>query len=123
MSKVLFVINAVVAVAFGFLLLFAPEVGLTQFAMSARVQEVFMARVVGAALASLGFLLWFAKDADEALQKSFSMAGLAGSVLALIVTIIGVVTAVKGLGWIAILVEVLFALGYAFVLFLQPRMK
>jgi len=123
MSKVLFVINAVVAIAFGLLLFIAPVVGLTQFAMTARVQEVFMARAIGAALASLGLLLWFAKDADEAVQKKMSMAALVGTVLALIVTVVGITTAVKGLGWVAIVVEVLFALGYAFVLFLQPKMK
>jgi len=124
MSKLLFVISAIVAVAFGLLLVFVPEMGLNQFAMTARVQEIFMARAIGAALAALGAVLWFVKDADEALQKSFSMAALAGSVLGIIVTIIGVVGgAVKGLGWLAIVVEVVLALGYAFVLFLQPRMK
>lgn len=123
MSKLLFVINAVILVAFGLLLLVAPEMGLGQFAMSARVQELFMARVIGAALVSLGVLLWFAKDADEALQKKFGMAALVSSVLGLIVTIIGVVGVVKGLGWLAIVLEVIFALGYSFVLFMQPRTK
>jgi hypothetical protein len=82
-----------------------------------------MARVIGAALVSLGVLLWFAKDADEALQKKFGMAALVSSVLGLIVTIIGVVGVVKGLAWLAIVLEVIFALGYSFVLFMQPRMK
>lgn len=123
MSKFLFVINAIVALAFGLLLVFAPEIGLSQFAMTARVQEVFMARAVGAALAALGILLWFAKDADEAAQKNLSMAALAGSVLGIIVTVIGIASVLKGLGWIVLIVEIAFALGYAFVLFLQPRMK
>lgn len=123
MSKLLFVINAVVAVAFGLLLVVAPEVGLNQFAMTARVQEVFMARAIGAALVALGAVLWFAKDADEAAQRGLGMGALAGSVLGLIVTIMGVFGVLKGLGWIAIIVELAFALGYTFVLFLQPRMK
>jgi len=121
--KILFVINAIVVVAFGLLLFLAPETGLAQFDMTARAQEVFMARVIGAALASLGILLWFAKDADEAAQKNLGMAALVGTVLSLIVTIIGVVTIVKGLGWVALIVEVVFGLGYAFIMFLQPRMK
>jgi hypothetical protein len=121
--KILFVINAIVVVAFGLLLFVAPEVGLSQFAMTARVQEVLMARVIGAALISLGILLWFAKDAEGAAQKNLGIAALAGSVLGLVVTIMGVLDVVKGLGWVAIVVEVVFALGYAFVLFLQPRMK
>jgi len=123
MSKLLFIINTIVVVAFGLLLFVAPEVGLNQFAMTGRVQEVFMARVIGAALVSLGALLWFAKDADETVQRKFSVAALAGSVLGLIVTIIGVIGVVKGLGWVVIVVEAVFALGYVFVLFLQPRIK
>ena len=123
MSKVLFVLNAIVVVVFGLFLVIMPEMGLSQFAMTARVQEIFMTRVIGAALAALGILLWFAKDADEALQKKFSIAALIGTVLGLIVTVMGVFSMVKGYGWVAIIVEVVFALGYSFVLFLQPRMK
>jgi len=126
MSKLLFIVNAIVAVAFGLFLVIMPETGLAQFNMTARVQEVFMARAFGAVLVSLGALLWFAKDADEAVQKNLSMAALAGTVLVLIVTIIGMIppsNSVKGLGWLAIVVEVVFGLGYTFVLFLQPRMK
>ena len=121
--KILFVINAIVVVAFGLLLFLAPETGLAQFNMTARAQEIFMARVIGVALASLGVLLWFAKDADEAAQKNLGMAALAGTVLGLIVTVIGIATVVKGLGWVAAVVEVVFGLGYAFVMFLQPKMK
>jgi hypothetical protein len=121
--KILFVINAIVVAAFGLLLFIAPETGLTQFHMTARAQEVFMARAIGAALVSLGILLWFAKDADAVGQRNLGMAALAGSVLALIVTIIGMATVVKGLGWVAIVVEAVFGLGYAFVIFLQPKMK
>ena len=121
--KILFVINAIVVAAFGLLLFLAPETGLAQFNMTARAQEVLMARVIGAALVSLGILLWFAKDADEAAQKNLGMAALAGAVLSLIVTIIGMATVVKGLGWVAAVVEVVFGFGYAFIMFLQPRMK
>ena len=45
-----------------------------------------MARVIGAALISLGVLLWFAKDAEGAAQKNLGIAALAGSVVGVIVT-------------------------------------
>jgi hypothetical protein len=123
MNKLLFVLNAIVAVVFGLVLVFVPETGLAQFNMTARAQEIFMARAIGAVLVSLGVLLWFAKDADVGIQKNLNIAGLAGSILGLIVTIIGVASVVKGLGWLILVVEVAFALGYGFVLFLRPRMK
>ena len=122
--KILFVINAIVVFAIGLLLLIAPSAGLGQFNMDARATEVFLTRVVGAALASLGLVTFFAKDAEESAQRFLGMAALAGAVLALIVTLIGVSGGiVRQNGWIAIVVEVLFALGYAFVIFLQPRMQ
>ncbi len=121
--KILFMLNAIVVAAFGLLLFIAPQTGLAQFNMTARAQEVFMARVVGAALISLGVLLWFAKDAEGAAQRNLGIAALAGSVVGVIVTLMGVTSIVKGLGWVALVVEVVFALGYIFVLFLQPRMQ
>ena len=122
--KFLFVLNAIVNVAFGMLLVIAPETGLGQFSMSARVPEVFYTQVAGAALASLGALLWFAKNADDVLQKQMGMAALAGTILGLIVTVIGVSKDLIPVNsWIVIVVEVVFALGYAFMLFLKPKMK
>ena len=121
--KIMFFVSAIVAVAFGAFLIFAPEAGLKQFAMTSRAQEIFMARAIGAALASVGILLWFAKDVEGDAQKGLGMGALAGTVLALIVTIIGVATMVKGLGWVALVVEVVLGLGFAFMIFLQPKMK
>ncbi|MDL1944424.1 hypothetical protein FBQ99_18985 [Chloroflexi bacterium CFX2] len=122
--KVLFVLNAIIAVAAGLVLLFAPTAGLGQFNMDARVTEVFLTRVVGAALASLGIVLWFAKDADDAVQRNLGMGSLVGAVLGLVVTLMGVIGGTIRLNsWIPIVVFVLFALGYGFMLFLKPRMK
>jgi hypothetical protein len=126
MSKLLFILSAVVALALGLALLLAPEVTLTQFGTETRVAELSMARFFGAAMATLGLLLWFAKDAsDETVQRNMGYAMLAGTVLALFVTIFGVAIdgVVRSYGWLVIVVEVLFGLGYVFVLFLQPRMK
>ncbi|MBK9927314.1 MAG: hypothetical protein IPP66_18750 [Anaerolineales bacterium] len=121
--KVLFVLNAIVVLALGLVLVFAPTLILSQLKMDARVPEIFLSRVVGAALASLGLVLWFAKDA-EAAQKGIGMGALAGTVIGLIVTIVGVAGGVvRANGWIAVIVEVLFGLGYVFLLFLQPKMK
>ena len=125
--KIMFILNAVVVLALGLGLLIFPSLMLGQFGTETRVAELQLARFIGAALVSAGLLFWFAKDAaEEAVQKNLGMAGLIGSVLALIVTVIGV-SPLSGIirtnGWLAIVVEVLFGLGYGFMLFLQPRMK
>ena len=125
--RLLLVVNALVVFALGLGLLVVPSMVLVQFGTETRVAELFLARVIGVALVSAGLFLWFAKDAaEESVLKNLGMAGLVGSGLALIVTVLGMSPAsgvIRTNGWIAIVVEVLFAAGYAFMLFLQPRMK
>lgn len=126
MTKILFILSALVALALGLALVFAPAVTLGQFGVETRVAELHMGRFFGAAMATLGLLLWFAKDAsDETVQRNMGYAMLAGTVLALFVTILGVAMngVVRNFGWLVIVIEVAFGLAYVFVLFLQPRMK
>ena len=123
--KILFLLNALVVFALGAALLVVPEMVLGQFQTQMRVTEVVQARYLGAALFTLGLLLWFVKDgSDERLQRNFSAVGLIGSILAVIVTILGITKGVLRINsWIPIVVEVVFGLGYAFMLFLKPKMK
>lgn len=122
--KLVFIVNAIVVFAFGLLLVVAPSVGLQQFKMDTQKTAIFLTQVVGAALASLGLLLWFSQNADEDVQRWLGIAALAGAVLGLIVTLIGVGGGlVRANGWIAIVLELLFALAYAFLVFLQPKMQ
>jgi heme/copper-type cytochrome/quinol oxidase subunit 3 len=125
--KVLFVINAVVVFVLGLAMVFVPVTVLTQFGTETRVPELLLARFFGAALATVGLLLWFAKDAaEETVQKNLALALLIGTVLGLIVTVMGMTgsrAVIRSNGWIALILEVVFALGYAFLLFLRPRMK
>jgi CHASE2 domain-containing sensor protein len=123
--KVLFLLNALVVFALGAALLFVPEMALEQFQTQLRVPEVVQARYLGAALLTLGLMLWFVKDvSDTLLQRNFNAVGLVGSILAAIATIIGITKGVLSINsWIPIVVEVVFGLGYVFMLFLKPRMK
>jgi hypothetical protein len=123
--KILFLLNALVVFALGAALLFVPAMALGQFQTQQRVTEVVQARYLGVALLTLGLLLWFVKDVSDALlQRNFNAVGLIGSILAVIATIIGITAGVLSINsWIPIVVEVVFGLGYAFMLFLKPRMK
>ena len=123
--KVLFVLNALVMVILGAGLMFVPEMVLEQFQTQLRVTEVVQARYLGAALLTLGLVFWFVKAiSDLSLQKNLGAVGLIGSILAVVVTIIGITKGVLSINnWIPIVVEVVFGLGYAFMLFLKPKMK
>jgi hypothetical protein len=126
--KFLFVLNALVALAFGLALLFVPATVLGLFGVAERyVSTLLVARFFGSAMIALGSVLWFAKDAaDMAVQKNMGMALLISAILGLVVTIIGMAgnkAVIRSNGWIAVVVYVLFGLGYAFMLFLKPKMK
>lgn len=125
--KVMFVLNAIVALALGLAFLFVPAMVLDQFHAEAYASTVLIGRFFGTAMVALGLLLWFAKDVtDEKALRGMGIALFVGAVLGLIVNVIGVSSAsgvIRSNGWITILVYAVFALGYGFLLFLKPRMK
>jgi len=125
--KFLFVLNALVSFLIGLVFLFVPARAMGFFGTETYASTLLIARFFGTALVALGLLLWFAKDAtDEGVQKGMAWALFISSLLGLIVNVIGISPAsgvIRANGWITIIVYVLFALGYAFMLFLRPRMK
>jgi hypothetical protein len=123
--KFLFFLSALVNVVLGAALLFVPVMVLEQFQTQLRVTEQVQARYLGAALLTMGLMFWFAKDAAESnLQRNMGFVGLIGSVLALVVTLVSMTQGVLSINtWIPIVVEVIFGLGYAFMIFLKPKMK
>jgi hypothetical protein len=126
--KFLFVLNALVALAIGLGFLFVPARTLGLFGVSeSYASTLLVARFFGSAMVALGLVLWFAKDADNAaVQKNLGMALLISSVLGVVVAIVGMTggrAVIRSNGWIAIIIYVLFALAYAFMLFLKPKMR
>jgi len=122
--KLMFVVTAIVALAFGVGYLVVPVAVLSFFGTETTVPVQIVVRFFGSALFSLGLVLWFAKDiADTAVQKNFGYALLVGNVVGLILAVYGSMSVIRTYSWIPILVYVLLALGYAFMLFLRPKMK
>ena len=124
--KVMFVLNALVALGLGAAFLFVPMTLLNIFGTEQYVIAKTLGQFFGTAMIALGLLLWFTKDAeDEKIQKGMAYAMFISALLGLIVNIIAVAVdgVIRNYGWITILVYVLFALGYAFMLFMKPKMK
>lgn len=122
--KVLFVLNALVAVIIGAAFLFVPDRVLGFFQTDAYAATVLVSRFFGSAMIALGLVLWFAKDADASVQKMMGWALFISALLGLVVNVIGITGgAMRSNGWITAIVYVLFALLYAFMLFMKPRMK
>lgn len=124
--KVLFVLNAIVAVILGAAFLIVPDRLLGFFGTETYASTVLIARFFGTAMIALGLVLWFAKDASEGVQKGTGWALFISAILGLIVNVIGISPAsgvIRSNGWITIVVYVIFALLYGFMIFLKPRLK
>lgn len=123
--KVVFVLNAIVAIAFGVAFLFVPNTSLDFFGVDKYEATLLMTQFFGTELVAVGLLLWFAKNAtDASLQRQLGWAQFISLFLGLAVNVIGVSKGVIRVnGWITILVYVILALLYGFMLFLKPRMK
>ena len=122
--RILFVINALVAIAFGLAFLFVPTMALLRFGVDEYASTRLVVQFFGTALLTVGLLAWFAQKVSEpGIQTGLCIALLVGSVAGLVMSIIGTVAGlIRSLGWLAIVVYVLFVLGYGFLLFLKPKM-
>jgi len=120
--RIMFLVNAFIAVLLGLGFLAVPSMALNQFGVDEYAATKLVSQFFGTAILAVGLLLWFAKDVtEENLQKGMAIALLVGAVAGLIISVIG--TASGGLrsnGWIAIVVYALFGLAYAYLVFLKP---
>ena len=125
--KVLFVLNALVAVVLGLGFLIKPDVTLPLLGVTEQyAATMWAARFFGSAMFALGLVLWFAKDSDESVQKGMSWALLISTLVGLVLTIAASVAGnavLRQNTWIPILIYVLFGLGYAFMIFFKPKTR
>ena len=125
--KLIFILNAFVTLVFGIGFLFVPRMVLGWFGTETYDSTVLLSQFFGTALLALGLTLWFAKDlGDAAVQRGVGIALLVGSVAGLVVAGIGMSPAsgvIRANGLVALTIYLVFALGYAFMLFLKPKMK
>lgn len=123
--RILFVLNAIVAFLFGVAFLVVSSMVIKQFGVDDYASTRLVAQFFGTAMLALGLVLWFAKDiTQETVQRGIGIALLIGAAAGLIVTIIGTVAGtLRSLSWAAMLIYGIFALGYAYLVFLRPRVQ
>jgi len=123
--KILFVLNALVALVFGVGFLVVPTMALKQFGVDEYASTKLVLQFFGTGLLTIGLLAWFAKNVSDAgAQKGMGIALLIGSLAGLVMSVIGAATgSIRNLSWLPMVIYGLFVLGYGFMLFLKPRMK
>lgn len=121
--KRLFVLNAAIAAGYGIALLVAAGPILDVYGINPNPEAVYMARWFGVGLFAIGLSTWLARDAaasagGQAIARAYAVAYGIGVVLALWGTLFGPFNA---LGWIAVALNLLLGLGFAWSQRTRPR--
>ncbi len=125
----LFIIHAVVMLVFAAGLLLAPKTMIGLFgltvgtAVKPNASMNLVAQLFGAALVVPGLLSWFAATMEDAgAQRLAAISFLVFNILGFVVSLfVGMLPKLMTAGgWILVVVFLLFALGFAYFLFMRP---
>jgi hypothetical protein len=120
--KTMLLVNTVVAAVFGLALVFVPGQVTATYGITADAGLRYMGQQFGACLLSIAVLCWYATDVAESeartaiLRALFVFNGLA-LVVSLVAQLRGVMNVV---GWSAVVIYLLFTLGWAYFLRAKP---
>jgi hypothetical protein len=125
--RYLFVLNAIVALIFAAGLLLAPRTMLGLFGVSVgstvsfNSSLNFVAQLLGAALILPGLISWFAGGMTEAgARRSIVVSLFVFQVVGFAVSLLGMLSKVMSVtGWSIVGLFLVFALGYAYFLFMK----
>ena len=119
----LYILSALVAFVFALGLLLGPTTVLQLFSLTTGNTEKLLAQLIGASLAGFGLLSWFARDfEDSKAHDGAAITLFTFNVIAFVVSLLAVLSNVwRSTGWIAVIIFLLFALGYGYFQFIGPK--
>jgi hypothetical protein len=125
--RYLFILNTIVALIFAAGLLLAPKTMLGLFGISVgttvgfNASLNFVAQLLGAALTLPGLLSWFAAGmTDASARRSVAISLFVFQVIGSAVSLLGMLSKVMSItGWSIVGLFLVFALGYAYFLFMR----
>jgi hypothetical protein len=118
----LFILNAVLGLAFGVGFVLIPGVMLDLYGMAQSPSASLAGQLFGVELIAVGLLCWFVRDVSDAAAQRALMPGLliadvAGLIVVLIGTLSGVMNAV---GWSGVAIYAVLSAGYAYFRLVKP---
>jgi hypothetical protein len=125
--RYVFVLNAIVSLIFAVGFLLAPKTMLGLFHLSVgstvsfNASMNFVTQLLGAALIAHGLLSWFASGMAEAsARRSVAISLFVFEVVGFALSLLGMLSKIMSItGWILVGLFLLFALGYAYFLFMK----
>jgi len=120
--KTLLVINTIIALVYGISLVLMPATVGGMHGMSPNPGTNLVAQFFGLTLIGVGLICWLVRNAaDSGTQRAIVLAQLISTVIGVIVAVMGTISGVMNtVGWSAVVIYLLLALGYAYFQFGKP---
>jgi hypothetical protein len=111
-------IAAIVTVLNGISYALVPTALLPMYGVEPSAGAVLGFRFLGAALLTLGLVLWFVKEShDWTALRGVLLGAAVGNVVGIVVSLWAILTGImNGTGWLFVLTYVIFLLGYVYFL-------
>ncbi len=118
----LLILNAAVGLIFGIGFVLVPTTVLGLYGVAASPGTNLAGQFFGATLIGIGLLTWLIRNiADPGTQRAIVLAQLIATVIGLIVALLGQLAGVMNVvGWSAVVIYLVLALGYAYFQFMKP---
>jgi hypothetical protein len=116
------IVNAVVALVYGIALVLVPSTVLALYGITPGPAVNLASQLIGVEMIHIGVICWLARSVSDApAQRAIIIGGLSGQVIAIIVSVMGTLSGVfSAMGWSAVAIYALLALGYAYLQFMKP---
>jgi len=116
------IVNAIIALVYGIGLVLLPASVLSMYGVTPGPAVNLASQLFGVELLHVGLICWLArKVSDSPAQKALILASLIGQVIGLIVSLMGTLSGVfNAVGWSAVAIYLVLALGYAYLQFMKP---
>jgi len=114
-------IAAIVALVYALGLILMPALMATTYGFGTSASEILLTRFFGVELLVLGVIYWLAKDFTGASARPLITGSLIGNIVGTFFALMGTLNGVmNSLGWSAVAVYLLLALGFAYFQFMAP---
>lgn len=116
------VVNAIVALVYGIALVLVPSTVLGLYGVTPGPGVNLASQLLGVEMIHIGVICWLARSVSEAAaQRAIIIGGLTGQVIAIIISVMGTLSGVfSAMGWSAVGIYGVLALGYAYLQFMKP---
>ena len=114
-------IVAVIALLYALGLILMPAFMATTYGFGTSASEILLGRFFGVEMLVVGLITWLAKDLTGASVRPIIIGSLIGDIVGAFVALMGTLTGVmNSVGWSAVAIYLLIALGFAYFQFKAP---